>query len=89
MNEYAKSIGLQPRNNHKMRSISLDGFFTRADDERVLGWLKDRFNGKVSGQIAARDAVDRVTVERQTMSVRTADLKYSGEPKSRVMSAYW
>ena len=61
---------------------------SRAEDERLLGWIADRVAGEPVAAIARRAGVTPSVVQAKTSAVRDADLAESGEPPLVVGRAY-
>lgn len=62
----------------------------RSSDETLLSWVALRSGGMTCKAIADLHAgVTEGTVRVSTYSIRQADIQESGEPASRVASAYW
>lgn len=70
------------------RAAKADPGPSRAEDERLLGWIADRVAGLPVAAIARRDRVGASSVMIQTSAVRDADLAESGEPPLMVGRAY-
>lgn len=62
---------------------------TRADDERVLAWLRMRGLGFTPREIADVSGTTRNAVLGATRRVLMEDLQQSGEPESAVRAGYW
>lgn len=65
----------------------MPGLPDRADDERVLSWLRLRSQGHSSGEVALRYGATSERVRTATQRVRQADIEESGEPD--VGRYYW
>ena len=59
---------------------------TRAADERLLDWIKERVKGSSCAKVATEYGVSRALVYEQTDGVRQADIEHCGE---KVRAAYW
>ena len=59
---------------------------TRAADERLLDWIKERAKGSSCTKVATEYGVSRALVHAQTDGVRQADIEHCGE---KVRAAYW
>jgi hypothetical protein len=64
----------------------------RADDELVLAAIRMRRRGKKPqefGPVLGIAGDKLLAIYQQTNTVRTADVKASGEPAARIMNGYW
>lgn len=69
-------------------ALPVDDGPSRAEDERLLGWVRDRVAETTIADIARRDRVGASFVQMQTSAVRDADIVESGEPPLAVDRAY-
>ena len=61
----------------------------RAREEMILDWLRLRCSGVSCAAVADLTGFTEAVVRVATCEVMADDLKYSGENKGRVRSAYW